>query len=143
MSAPLEKKTAVTLAGFIPGGKVTPFALKSSDQFRPGPQPQAGTWLYQQRMRDVMRLNAELDDRGKMSAEYWDDAVGSETLPGHWNRLAEEISNRIGIMSHGRLIFDGTIDALRSMFVDGHKSLESMYLAMTEPHPQSSPPAGT
>src|SRR5262249_53128738 len=31
-------------------GLVTPFALKSADQFRPGPQPQAGSWLYDQRM---------------------------------------------------------------------------------------------
>jgi hypothetical protein len=75
-------------------GKVTPFALKSADQFRSGPQPKAGTWLYQQRMRDGIRLIAELDDRGKMCAEYWDDGVGSETPAGHWNRLAEEISNR-------------------------------------------------
>jgi hypothetical protein len=75
-------------------GKVTPFALKSADQFRPGPQEQAGTWLDQQRMRDAIRLQAELDDRGKMCAEYWDDGANTETPPGHWNRLAEEISNR-------------------------------------------------
>ena len=75
-------------------GKVTPFALKSASQFRPGPPPQAGTWLYDQRMRDVIRLNAELDDRGKMSAEYWDDFAGTDTPPGHWNRLAEDISSR-------------------------------------------------
>lgn len=58
----------------------------------------------------------------------------------HTLAAAEEISDRIGIMSHGRLIFDGTIDALRSMFADSHRSLESMYLAMTEPHPHSAPP---
>ncbi len=75
-------------------GKVTSFALKSPDQFRPGPPPKAGTWLYEDRMRNVMRLNAELDDRGKMSAEYWDDFAGTDTPPGHWNRLAEEISSR-------------------------------------------------
>ncbi len=75
-------------------GKVTPFSLKSADQFRPGPQAQAGTWLYQQRMRDAIRWQAEIDDRGKMLAEYWDDGANSETPPGHWNRLAEEISLR-------------------------------------------------
>jgi hypothetical protein len=75
-------------------GRVVPFALKSADQFRPGPPPQVGTWLFGQRLRDTMRLNAELDDRGKMSAEYWDDFAGTDTPPGHWNRLAEEISNR-------------------------------------------------
>ena len=29
-----------------------------------------------------------------MSAEYWNDFLGSDTPPGHWNRLAEEISDR-------------------------------------------------
>jgi hypothetical protein len=32
--------------------------------------------------------------RRKASAEYWEDATGSETPPGHWNRIAEEISAR-------------------------------------------------
>jgi hypothetical protein len=75
-------------------GTVTPFSLQSADQFRPGPQPQAGTWLYEQRMRDAIRAQGEIDDRGKMSAEYWDDGASTETPPGHWNRLAEEISLR-------------------------------------------------
>jgi ABC-2 type transport system ATP-binding protein len=50
----------------------------------------------------------------------------------HTLTAAEEISNRVGIMSHGRLMFDGTIDELRERFPEGHRSLESMYLAMTE-----------
>jgi hypothetical protein len=75
-------------------GKVTPFALKSAEQFRPGPPPKLGTWLFQQRLLDAMRLNAELDDRKKMSAEYWDDFVGTDTPPGHWNRLAQDVSIR-------------------------------------------------
>ena len=44
---------------------------------------------------------------------------------------AEEISHRVGIMSHGKLMFDGTIDELRERFPGGQQSLESMYLAMT------------
>jgi hypothetical protein len=75
-------------------GKVTPFALQSADQFRPAQPPQAGNWLYIQRMRDALQRNAELDDVAKTSAEYWEDATGSETAPGHWNRIAEEISAR-------------------------------------------------
>jgi len=75
-------------------GLVTPFALKSGDQFRPGPQPQAGSWLYDQRMRDVVRLNTELDDRAKVSAEFWNDPPGSLTPPGHWNIFAQDVSIR-------------------------------------------------
>lgn len=76
-------------------GKVKPFALTAANQFRPGPPPQAGSWLYQQRMADVLKLSAVLDDHSKMSAEYWNDNTGStETPPGHWNRIAEAISAR-------------------------------------------------
>jgi ABC-2 type transport system ATP-binding protein len=50
----------------------------------------------------------------------------------HTLQAAEEISNRIGIMSHGRLMFEGTIDQLRERFPDKMGSLETMYLAMTE-----------
>ncbi len=75
-------------------GKVTPFALKSASQFRPGPPPLAGTWLYNKRLKDTIALQAGLDDRAKASAEYWEDGPGTETPPGHWNRLAQEISNR-------------------------------------------------
>jgi hypothetical protein len=76
-------------------GQVTPFALQSASQFRPQqPPPQAGNWLYLQRMRDALQQNTELDDQSKMSAEYWDDATGTETSVGHWNRIGEGISNR-------------------------------------------------
>jgi ABC-2 type transport system ATP-binding protein len=51
----------------------------------------------------------------------------------HTLAAAEEISNRVGIMSHGKLIFDGTMDSLRSQFADTHQSLETMYLSLTEP----------
>jgi ABC-2 type transport system ATP-binding protein len=50
----------------------------------------------------------------------------------HTLTAAEEISDRIGIMSHGKLLFDGTMDELRRRFPDNQASLESMYLAMTE-----------
>jgi ABC-2 type transport system ATP-binding protein len=59
----------------------------------------------------------------------------------HTLTAAEEISNRVGIMSHGRLIFDGTIDELRERFSDGTKSLEAMYLAMTEQDSSAKPQA--
>jgi ABC-2 type transport system ATP-binding protein len=50
----------------------------------------------------------------------------------HTLTVAEEISDRIGIMSRGRLLFDGTLDELRHRFGTNYHSLESMYLAMTE-----------
>lgn len=55
----------------------------------------------------------------------------------HTLAAAEEISHRVGIMDHGKLIFDGTIAELRKRFPGAHLSLESMYLAMTESSPRA------
>jgi ABC-2 type transport system ATP-binding protein len=55
----------------------------------------------------------------------------------HTLQAAEEIATRVGIMSHGSLLFDGTVDMLRERFPVGHQSLESMYLALTETNGKS------
>jgi ABC-2 type transport system ATP-binding protein len=59
----------------------------------------------------------------------------------HTLTAAEEISDRFGIMNRGRLMFDGTIEDLRERFSEGDKSLETMYLAMTEDDLSATPPA--
>lgn len=65
----------------------------------------------------------------------------------HTLEAAEEIAHRVGIMSHGRLLFDGTLAQLREMFPGATPSLETMYLALTEgegppvlPRPPIQPP---
>jgi ABC-2 type transport system ATP-binding protein len=58
----------------------------------------------------------------------------------HTLTAAEEISNRVGIMNHGRLMFDGTLAELREQFPEGNRSLEAMYLAMTEGNSDAKPP---
>ncbi len=50
----------------------------------------------------------------------------------HTLTAAEEIANRVGIMSQGQLLFDGTLDTLRNRFPGDKQSLEAMYLALTE-----------
>jgi ABC-2 type transport system ATP-binding protein len=50
----------------------------------------------------------------------------------HTLTAAEEIADRVGIMSHSRLLFDGTIADLRKRFPTANLSLEAMYLALTE-----------
>jgi ABC-2 type transport system ATP-binding protein len=49
----------------------------------------------------------------------------------HTLAAAEEISHRVGIMNHGRLLFDGTVAELREQLGGEHQSLESLYLAVT------------
>jgi ABC-2 type transport system ATP-binding protein len=50
----------------------------------------------------------------------------------HTLTAAEEIANRVGIMSHGRLLFNGSLDTLRQRFPIEKQSLETMYLSLTE-----------
>lgn len=57
----------------------------------------------------------------------------------HTLAAAEEISDRIGIMTRGRLMFDGTIAELRARFAGGDRTLEAMYLALTEPQKDAAP----
>jgi hypothetical protein len=75
---------------------VTPFALHSADQFRPAPPATAGSFAYLQQARDIVALSAALDDRTKAIAVYWADGPGTDTPPGHWNRIAQWVSQRDG-----------------------------------------------
>jgi ABC-2 type transport system ATP-binding protein len=58
----------------------------------------------------------------------------------HALEATEEIANRLGIMSHGRLVYDGSIAQLRRELAADGQSLETMYLALTE---SKSAPAST
>jgi ABC-2 type transport system ATP-binding protein len=49
----------------------------------------------------------------------------------HTLGAAEEISDRVGIMSQGRLVFDGTISELREQFGADDQSLEALFLSVT------------
>jgi hypothetical protein len=75
-------------------GNVIPFALTETSHFRPGPPqlwPHGG---YVAQAEEIIRLNAHLDDRQKMIAEYWADGPRSELPPGHWTLFAEFVSQR-------------------------------------------------
>ena len=49
----------------------------------------------------------------------------------HTLAAAEEIAHRVGIMSHGRLVYDGSMDQLRRRLAAEQQSLEDMYLEVT------------
>jgi hypothetical protein len=76
---------------------VIPFALAGADEFRgslgPGPA-RYGTAEYEEQVRELVNLSANLTDREKMIAEYWFDGPDSEQPPGHWLRFAEFVSAR-------------------------------------------------
>jgi hypothetical protein len=74
--------------------RVKPFALASSDQFRPAPPPAFGSALYEEQARRIVELQAALTDEQKVIAEYWADGPRSELPPGHWLLFALHVSER-------------------------------------------------
>jgi hypothetical protein len=69
--------------------------MPTGDALRPAVGPaRFPSREYERQARDVMQLNEQLDDRGKVIAEYWADGPKSETPPGHWTLFAELISAR-------------------------------------------------
>jgi hypothetical protein len=74
--------------------RVKPFALASSDQFRPAPPPAFGSALYDEQARRIVELQAALTDEQKVIAEYWADGPRSELPPGHWLLFALHVSER-------------------------------------------------
>src|SRR6266849_6048237 len=78
--------------------KVTPFAMRSADQFlhfiaRVGPALYPSK-TYTQQAWDVVALSAGLDDRQKMITEYWANGPRTELPPGHWDLFAQFVSVR-------------------------------------------------
>lgn len=50
----------------------------------------------------------------------------------HILEIAERMADRIGVISGGRLVAEGTLDELRSRFGQARASLEDMFLAIVE-----------
>ncbi len=88
------------------GGKVTPgfltphwyrvktFALKRSDQFRPGPPPLMGSEQLKKDADEVLNLNANLTLEQKATVEFMRDGPRSTGQSGHWLRFAMAVSAR-------------------------------------------------
>jgi hypothetical protein len=74
--------------------RVTPFALTSAQQLRPGPPNEYPSAGYFRQADAIRELNAGLTDEQKMIAEYWADGPSTETPPGHWNLFAQMVSRR-------------------------------------------------
>jgi ABC-2 type transport system ATP-binding protein len=57
-------------------------------------------------------------------------AGGAVILTTHILDVAERLANRIGIIQHGKLLAEGTLDELRSRAGGGQTSLEDVYLQL-------------
>lgn len=85
---------------FAPGcltpfwGLVKPIALKSGDQFRPGPPPKIGSEQLKKEVKEVVELQAALTDEQKALVEFMRDGPQSVQQAGHWLKFAQDVSVR-------------------------------------------------
>ncbi len=92
---PLRNASGATQSFLTPHwGKVTPFALRTPDQFRPPPPSMYPEPRYLDQVDEVRALSASLGDREKVIAEDRADGPASETPPGHWTLFAQYVSRR-------------------------------------------------
>jgi len=75
-------------------GLVTPFALESGDELRPGPPAQYESAKYVEQAQELIDISANLTDEQKATAEYFADGPSSEFPPGHWCLFAGLVSRR-------------------------------------------------
>jgi hypothetical protein len=77
-------------------GLIVPFALQEGWELRPaGPRRHPGR-SYRFQAEEVLADSAGLTDEHKAITEYWADGPASETPPGHWCLLAQQVSARDG-----------------------------------------------
>ena len=74
--------------------KVKPIALKSGDQFRPGPPPKVGSPQMEQEVKEVIELQANLTDEQKALVEFMRDGPQSVQQAGHWLKFAQAVARR-------------------------------------------------
>jgi hypothetical protein len=74
--------------------KVEPIALKSGDQFRPGPPPMIGSDQLKEEVAEVIEMQANLTDEEKALVEFMRDGPQSVQQAGHWLKFAQDVSRR-------------------------------------------------
>ena len=74
--------------------KVKPIALKSGDQFRPGPPPKIGSEQLEKEVAEVIEMQKKLTDYQKALVEFMRDGPQSVQQAGHWLKFDQDVSIR-------------------------------------------------
>lgn len=78
--------------------KVTPFVMKSPDQFRAPPPPAIDSKALAEELAQIVRIGArdgaERTEYETLSAPFWADDLGTATPPGAWNVIAQDLARR-------------------------------------------------
>jgi membrane-associated phospholipid phosphatase len=81
-------------------GYVEPFALRSGSQFRPDGPPALTSDAYAAAFDEVKSLGSATSTTRTpdqtLIARFWSDGAGTATPPGHWNEIAQDVSEQRG-----------------------------------------------
>jgi PAP2 superfamily len=72
-------------------GQWMPWNIASGSAYRPPPPPNPHDPDYAEEVRDVHETSLNLTPEQRRIALFWADGAGTETPPGHWNRIAIEL----------------------------------------------------
>jgi uncharacterized protein (TIGR03118 family) len=79
---------------------VTPFALESGSQFRPGPPPALTSAEYTaafNEVKDLGRVDSTVRTAQQTDvAKFWEGKAGTPQIPGYWNEIAENAAKSQG-----------------------------------------------
>jgi hypothetical protein len=78
---------------------LAPFTMTSGDQFRPAGAPALTSDEYAAAFNEVKELGGDgvvtptaRTDEQTLIARFWADGSGTETPPGHWNSIAQDVA---------------------------------------------------
>jgi hypothetical protein len=64
------------------------WSIPSGAAFRPGPPPRPGSARFNRDLSEVQQIAGSLTAEQTRIALFWSDGAGTDTPPGHWNRVA-------------------------------------------------------
>jgi hypothetical protein len=87
-------------------GTWRPWLMPTGSSLRPPPPPAYQSSAWQAEADTVVKVNAELTDDQTRIARFWADGSGTDTPPGHWFRIAIELTKRdqLGMAETARVL---------------------------------------
>jgi hypothetical protein len=81
-------------------GHVKPFAIRSAEEFRPPPPPRLTSteWVAQYNLLKAIGATNSLTRTPEQRevALFWADGANTESPPGHWNKIAQQVAEKNG-----------------------------------------------
>ena len=81
-------------------GQWLPWNISTGAAYRPPPPPRPGDPEYASEVQRVYDVSRSLSAMERAIALFWADGAGTETPPGHWNRIALELMTAERLSTH-------------------------------------------